>query len=354
MSKKKKDTGVVRICSVGGEALMEGIMMRSPQGFSQVVRNPEGNLVVETKKKPPLFKKNKFFALPLVRGPVALVDSMSIGMKALFRSAEISGLEEEVPEEEMSKFDKFLTRKLGDKLPQIIMTCSLVLALVLSIGLFFLLPNILASLIVKKEQSIILYNLIEGVVRILIFLAYMFLVSRTKDIKRVFMYHGAEHKTIHCYEHFDALTVENVRKYSKHHPRCGTAFMFVIMVISILVYSLLPRFDFFLYNLLLRILTLPIIAGLGYEFNRFAGKYENAFTRVLRAPGMAMQRLTTYEPDDSMIQVAIIALNKALNLADPSVPEEENYILGPDGETLPEDSSEMEEVTLSQEVPVQD
>jgi uncharacterized protein YqhQ len=338
---KENNTPAVRICSVGGEALMEGIMMRAPGGFSQVIRNPEGNLDVEIKMQKPLSKKNKFFGIPVIRGFVALVDSLSTGMKCLFRSAETSGLEEEIPEEEMSKFDKFLTKKLGDKLPQVIMTFSLLLAVALSVGLFFLLPNVLASLIIKKEQSIVLYNLIEGVVRILIFLSYMFLVSRMKDIKRVFMYHGAEHKTIHCFEHMDELTIENVRKYSKHHPRCGTAFMFVVMVISILIYSLLPRFDFFLYNILLRIITLPLIAGIGYEFNRFCGKYENTFTKILRAPGMALQRLTTFEPDDDMITVAIVALNKALALdtADGQSPSE-HYILDPDGNPLPEPVSE--------------
>lgn len=339
---KKKEAPAIRICSIGGEALMEGIMMRAPAGFSQVVRNPQGNLVVETKVQKPLSQKNKFLSFPVIRGFVALIDSLSIGMKCLFRSAEISGLEEEIPEEEMSRFDRFLTRKLGDKLPQIIMTFSLILAVALSVGLFFLLPNVLASLLVTKTQSILLYNLIEGLVRILLFLSYMFLVSRMKDIKRVFMYHGAEHKTIHCFEHMEDLTVENVRKYSKHHPRCGTAFMFVIMILSILIYSLLPRFDFFLYNLLLRIVTLPLIAGIGYEFNRFCGKHENAVTKILRAPGMALQRLTTYEPEDGMITVAIIALNKALELDADRAQVQEQYILDPDGKPLPETSEEME------------
>lgn len=337
--KNKEHSPAVRICSVGGEALMEGIMMKSPVGFAQVVRNPKGNLVVETKVQKPLSKKNKFLGLPLVRGVAGIVDSLSTGMKCLFRSAEISGLEEEVPEEEMSKFDKFLVNKLGDKLPQIIMTFSLVIAVVFSVGLFFLLPNVIAGLVINKEQSTIMYNLIEGLVRICIFLGYMILVSLMKDIKRVFMYHGAEHKTIHCFEHMEELTVENVRKYSKHHPRCGTAFMFVIMIISILLYSLLPRFDFFLFNLLLRLAVLPVIIGIGYEFNRLCGKYENWLTRILRAPGMAMQRFTTYEPDDSMITVAIVALKLSLELSDADGDKSKSYILGPDGEPLPEEEN---------------
>lgn len=350
-NKKTKEDGAVRVCSVGGEALMEGIMMKSPVGYAQVVRNPQGNLSVETKVQPPLSQKNKFLKLPIVRGMAGIVDSLSTGMKCLFRSAEISGLEEEIPEEEMSKFDKFLTKKLGDKLPQVIMTLSLIIAVAFSVGLFFLLPNLVASLVISREQSNLLYNLIEGAVRIAIFLGYMLLVSRMKDIRRVFMYHGAEHKTIHCYEHMEELTVENVRKYSKHHPRCGTAFMFVIMIISILLYSLLPRFDFFLFNLLLRLAVLPIIVGIGYEFNRLCGKYENTLTKILRAPGMAMQRFTTYEPEDGMITAAIVALKLSMELSLDAEVKEESYILGPDGNPLPqEESSEVEEDVVVKEI----
>lgn len=340
---KNKDKCCTRICSVGGEALMEGIMMRSPAGYSQVIRTPRNTISVEVKKQKPLSKRSKILSLPIIRGCVGLIDSLSTGMKCLFRSAEISGLEEEIPEEEKGKVDKFLEKKLGDKLPNVIMTVSLILALALSITLFFLLPNFVASLIIPASKGKILYNLIEGVIRILIFIGYMFLVSRTKDIKRVFMYHGAEHKTIFCYEHYDELTVENVRKYSKHHPRCGTAFLFVIMIISILVYSLLPRFDFIVWNLLIRLGCLPIIAGVGYEFNKFCGAHENWFTKILRAPGLAMQRLTTVEPDDDMLQVAIIALKLALDI--PEDAEEgyvEKYELDHNGNPLPEENTENE------------
>ena len=344
MNKKdNKNSDAVRICSVGGEALMEGIMMKSPIGFAQVVKNPQGNFTVETKIQPPLSQKNKFLKLPIVRGMAGIVDSLSTGMKCLFKSAEISGLEEPVPEEEMSKFDKFLMKKLGDKLPEVIMSISLVIAVAFSVGLFFLLPNLIAGLVITREQSNLLYNLIEGAVRIFLFFGYMILVSRMKDIQRVFMYHGAEHKTIHCYEHMEELTVENVRKYSKHHPRCGTAFMFVIMIISILLYSLLPRFDFFLYNLLLRLAVLPLIVGIGYEFNRLCGKYENWFTKILRAPGMAMQRFTTFEPEDDMIKAAILALNLSMELSPDAVGKEEHYIVDMDGNPVSEETSETEE-----------
>ena len=329
---------------------MEGIMMRSPEGYSQVVRNPRGNLSVEIKKQKPLSKRNKFLSLPVIRGCVGLIDSLTIGMTSLFRSAEISGLEQPIPEDEKSKFDKWLERHLGDKLNKVIMTLSLILSLALSVALFFLLPNFIASLIIPAGKGKILYNLIEGVIRISIFIGYMFLVSRLRDIRRVFMYHGAEHKTIFCYEHYDELTVENARKYSKHHPRCGTAFLFVIMIISILIYSLLPRFDFIGWNLLLRIGCLPIIAGIGYEFNRFCGAHENVVTKILRAPGLAMQRLTTVEPSDEMLQVAIVALKLALEI--PSDMEEghhEAYELDKDGNPLPDETEEVNDTETVEE-----
>lgn len=346
-NKKKKEDGAVRVCSVGGEALMEGIMMKSPVGYAQVVYNTKGNMTVETKIQPPLSQKNSFLKLPFVRGVAGIVDSLKTGMKCLFRSAEISGLEEEIPEEEMSKFDKFLTKKMGDKLPEIIMTVSLIIAVAFSIGLFFILPGIISDLFdTWLGLGKFAKTAIEGVVRIAIFFSYMLIVSRMKEIKRVFMYHGAEHKTIHCYEHMEELTIENVRKYSKHHPRCGTAFMFVIMIISILVFFLVPDFSFLgnkflviLARILSRLILLPVIVGVGYEFNRLCGKYENWFTKILRAPGMAMQRFTTYEPDDKMITAAIVALKLSMELSADSEVKEQSYILDPDGNPLPEEEN---------------
>lgn len=321
MAKNKKDvikSEGTKICSVGGQALMEGIMMLGPHGMAQVVRNPQGELVIKQSEITPLVKKNKFFGLPLVRGGVTLVDSMRRGMKALFDSAEIAATEED-PDYKPSKFDSWVERKLGDKAMGVLMTISMVIAVVFSVGLFFLLPNLISSVCIPKSAPKIIYNLCEGIVRMAIFMGYMIIIARMKDIRRVYMYHGAEHKTIHCFEHNDELTVENVRKYTKHHPRCGTAFLFVVMIISILIYSIIPRFPNIFLNIGLRILLLPVIAGIGYEFNRFAGKHNNAVTKVLRAPGMAMQRFTTKEPDDGMIEVAIVALKEALKFE-----EEEN------------------------------
>ena len=307
---KIKMTEGKKICSVGGQALMEGIMMLGPHGMAQVVRDPQGELNIKTESITPLVRKNKFFGLPLIRGCVALVDSMRRGMKALFDSAEIA-ISEDDPNYEPSKFDKWVEDKLGDKAMGVLITISTVIAVCFSVGLFFVLPTFISSFIPKTVPKV-LFNLCEGVVRLAIFMGYMIIIAKMKDIRRVYMYHGAEHKTIHCFEHEDELTIENVRKYSKHHPRCGTAFLFVVMIISILIYSLLPRFDSIWLRVGCRLLLLPVIAGVSYEFNRFAGKHVNWFTKILRAPGMAMQRFTTIEPDDDMIEVAIVALTKAL------------------------------------------
>lgn len=315
-NKKKKEKKIidneVRICMVGGQALMEGIMMRGEYGFAQVIRNAEGELVTEYEKIPPVQEKHKILAFPFIRGTYRLIDSLKIGMKSLFRSAEIAGLEDD--SESKSKFDIWLEKKLGDKAPEFFMTFALIISLALTIFLFFLLPNLIAGLLINKEKSQILYNLIEGIVRMMIFLGYLLSVSKMKEIRRVFMYHGAEHKTIHCYEHDEPLTVENIRKYSTLHPRCGTAFLFIVMIISILIYSLVPRHDFFLVNVLVRIVMLPVVTGIAYEFNRFAGRNNKLITRILRAPGMAMQYFTTKEPDEDMIEIAIVALNKALEI----------------------------------------
>jgi uncharacterized protein YqhQ len=345
MAKKDKNNSCQkqRICSIGCEALLEGIMMRAPEGYAQVVRTPTGELDIKKKKQPAMGADNWFLKLPMVRGSIRMLDSLIVGTKALFNSAEISATEDD-PAYTPTKFDLFIEKHLGEKAMAFFMGISLVLAVLLSVTLFFLLPNLISEFI---DHFItlpkIIYSLVEGVVRIAIFLAYMYAVSHMKDIKRLFMYHGAEHKTIHCYENFDELTVENVRKHSKHHPRCGTAFLFVVMIISILIHALLPKFDFFLWNLLLRLATLPIIAGIAYEFNRFAGRHENGFVKILRAPGMAMQRFTTKEPTDDMIEVAIIALKEALSLGEMPDYSAKDPVCSCESETATEDTSDSEE-----------
>ena len=319
-----------KICYVGGQALMEGIMMRSKNGYSQVVRNSKGQMMMSRVPIEPAATKNRILNWPIIRGSFRLIDSLTIGMKTLSSSAEIALDELETEEEkqkreekERKKAERKKSKGKEDKKDKKkdggfgwALVLSLILSLAISVTLFMLLPNFIAGLVIPKTAPRIFYNLVEAAVRIAIFLLYMFAISRMKDIRRVFMCHGAEHKTIHCFEHDDELTVENVRKYSKHHPRCGTAFMFVIVIVSILIYSVLPRFDFILWNILLRIALLPLIAGIAYEFNRFAGRSESGIAKVLRAPGMAMQRFTTFEPDDSMIECAILALKEALKLDD--------------------------------------
>ena len=295
---------------------MEGIMMRCPSGYAQVVRAPDGKLQIETKRQPQFGAGNKFLEFPMVRGTVRLADSLIVGTKALFNSAEISASEDD-PNYKPSKFDLWVEKKLGNKAMGVIMTLSLILALVIAIGLFFILPRLAVEGLEKipgVNLPWLVSNIIEGVIRMLIFIGYLALISNMKDIRRVFMYHGAEHKTIFCYEKYEELTVENVRKQSKHHPRCGTAFLFVVMIISILIHSLIPNTGNTFLNILVRILSLPIIAGIAYEFNRYAGKHENRLVKVLRAPGLLMQRFTTKEPDDDMIEVAIVALQEALKL----------------------------------------
>ena len=338
---KKKNTEGKRICSVGGQALMEGIMMLGPNGMAQAIRNPKGDIVVKTEKIELLTRKYTILGWPIIRGGVSLISSMIRGMQALFYSADIA----------MEEDDRGNSSKPSEKAFGALMGFSLLIALAFSVGLFFLLPNFLSSLIIPEDAPKIIYNLFEGLVRIVLFFGYMILVALMKDIKRVYMYHGAEHKTIHCFEHEDELTVENVRKHSKHHPRCGTAFLFVVMVISIIVYSFLPRFDNVFLNMGLRLLMLPIVAGVAYEFNRIAGLHNNIITRILRAPGMAMQRFTTKEPDDDMIEVAIIALKKALEFEEGKAipccetikahPEEDECIETPE----PENTTEHDDIT---------
>ena len=312
------------VCSCGGQALMEGILMIGPKGECQVVRDPDGKLVISEQAADPLTKKNKFFGLPFVRGVVGVIDSLRRGMKALFDSAEIAMTEEEKAEEEekKSKFERWLDEKLGDKGMGAFMGISVVLAVGLSVLLFMVLPLWLSGLILPASTPDIVKNLVEGLIRLVIFFAYMAGIAAMKDIRRVYMYHGAEHKTITCYEKGWELTVENVSKCTRFHPRCGTAFLFVVVAISILVTSIVPRFGAaliankflrFLANFGVRLVLLPFIMGISYEFNRFCSRHENLFTRILRAPGLFMQRFTTKEPDESMMQVAIVALGKALS-----------------------------------------
>ena len=315
--------------TIGGQALIEGIMMRGPEKDAIVIRGKEGMTLEVNPRK--IRKPGSFGTWPFIRGAVNFFDSQVVGVKALMRSADLAP-EEYTEDEQPSKLDLWLEKKLGnERFQQFVIGFAVFLGMAMSIGLFFLLPMVIGSLFDKIITSTVGINLVEGLIRIIIFMAYMILVSRMGEMKRVFAYHGAEHKTIRCYEAGLPLTVENVRAQTRLHPRCGTSFLLVVMVISILVFSvassallsiapaLAAMRGSFLYRLLMilfKLLLLPVIVGITYEINRWAGRHDNAFTRILTAPGMWMQNFTTNEPDDSMIEVGIAAVQAVL-------PEEE-------------------------------
>ncbi len=303
---------------IGGQALIEGIMMLGPDKKSIVIRRPDGELEVKTEPRKLLKDRFPMAGWPLIRGVVNFLSSNVTGVKALMYSAEFYPEEgEDEKDEEPSKFEKWLDEKLGsEKLTTLVVTLSVVLGLCMSIGLFFFLPTLLGGFVsTLAPGNMLVRNLSESLLKIVIFIAYLALCSKTKDIHRVFQYHGAEHKTIFCYEAGLPLTVDNVRPQPRHHPRCGTSFLFVVIIVSILsstvVFSIWP-----VYNTLLRflahLLMLPLIVAVSYEFNRWVGGHDNALSRFLSAPGLWMQNFTTFEPDDSMMEVGIRALTEVL------------------------------------------
>ena len=302
----------------GGQALIEGIMMQGPTKRCIAVRTPEGEIDRKVETIP---DKKKIWKLPLIRGVVNFGGSMLYGIKALMYSAEVSG-DESFAEEEPGKLDLWLEKHFSDeKVMSIIVTLSMILGVAMSVGLFILLPTAVTGLIglVWKTMPLWFRSVVEGILKVAIFMAYLALCSRMKEMRRVFAYHGAEHKTIFCYENGEELTVENVRKQPRHHPRCGTSFLFVVIIFSIFL-SIVIFTPLEIENTLLRmalhLLMLPIIVAVTYEFNRYVGRHGNLLCRILRAPGLWMQNFTTFEPDDSMIEVAIAALKEVL-------PEEE-------------------------------
>ena len=318
MSKEKDN--LIRKTSVGGQALIEGIMMQGPKGAAISVRVPDGSIETEMREPKHIRDKIKPLGWPVIRGCVNFVESMIFGYQCLMFSAEKSGLEDiETPEEEMSKLDKWLNDHLSKGVMSALTGIASVLGILLAFVLFFYLPTVTTNFFNKLADGALMnYRaLIEGVMRMIIFVVYIAAVSLMKDIKRTFMYHGAEHKTIFCYEKGMELTVENVRKQSRFHPRCGTSFMFVMIIISVIVSSVISVAFPGLRNntavwMAIKILILPLIMGLGYEFIKYAGRHENVFVKILSAPGLWMQRLTTKEPDDSMIEVALEAFKAVI------------------------------------------
>lgn len=290
----------MRPSGIGGQAVLEGIMMKNEDMYSVAVRKPDNEIEVCVQEYKGIIKDKKILSLPFIRGVFNFIDSMVLGVKTLTYSASFYEDEEELEAQgvvEESKWEKFA------------MGCTVAFSVVVSIGLFMILPYFVSELFQKYAHihSKFLITALEGVIRITLFILYIFLISRMKDIQRTFMYHGAEHKCINCIEHGYELNVENVRKSSRFHKRCGTSFLFIVMIISV-IFFLFIRVDSRLLKVVIRLLLVPVIAGVSYEFIRLAGRSESKWVSWLSAPGLCMQRMTTKEPDDSMIEVAIRAV----------------------------------------------
>ena len=303
---------MAKVCSIGGQAVMEGVMMKSPTGVAMAVRRADGTIATSYDNWTTRAKKGTFLGLPIIRGVVTFIESLSTGMTTHTESAKLAG---EDIDEEPTRFEKWLSEKLGKSVESVVVGIAVLLAVVLSVGLFFLLPLGISSLIFGGLADVagVWKSLTEGLIRLIIFIGYIMLCASIKDVKRTFMYHGAEHKTIACYEAEEELTPDNAMKHSRLHPRCGTNYLFLVMAVSILFFAAIGWNASFALRLVMRIAFLPIVAGLSYEVLRFAAKYDNAFTRIIRAPGMALQRITTKEPTEDMLEVAITAFNLALD-----------------------------------------
>lgn len=334
MSKEKTKAPAIRRCSVGGQAVMEGVMMKSDVGIAMAVRKPDGSIVKSYEKYKSKAQKGTFWGLPVVRGVVAFVESLKTGMGMTTKSAEMLG---ESFQEEPSKFEKWLADKLHIDIMSAVMGVAVVLGVALAVGLFMFLPQLIASLIFGRasgaeDTNYVWRSLLEGGLRLAIYIGYLFLVSAIKDIRRLFMYHGAEHKTIACYEAgVEELTPENAQKYTRLHPRCGTNYLFLVMAISIITLTVVDivmhsigfppegmgKAATFLIRFGVRILFLPIIAGLSYEVLRGAAKSDNWLTKIIRAPGMALQLITTREPELDMLEVAIYSFYLAMGEKNP-------------------------------------
>ncbi len=314
----KNKSNAKKKTTIGGQALIEGVMMRGVSMTAMATRLPSGEIDIESWPTQSEKKGNWYRKTPFIRGIFSLIDSLRMGYKCLMKSAEKAGFEEEEP----SKFEKKLQEKLGDKFMAVITGFAGVLAVIIAVGLFMLLPVYLVKLIEYLAGDLGGWKTaIEGVIKIAIFVAYLASISLSKDIHRVFQYHGGEHKSIACYEAGEELTVENARKYSRFHPRCGTSFLIIVLIISILVFSILPWGNGLL-RVVYKLLLLPFVIGIAYEIIKLAGRYsENIIMRIISAPGIWLQRLTTREPDDGQLEVALASLKAVL----PREDEDDNW-----------------------------
>lgn len=297
-------------------------MMRGPKKIATSVRKPDGEIITEIKELGKV-RTGWIVKTPIIRGCVNFFDSMITGVKALMFSAKFFDVEEDgtPKEQEPSKFEAWLEEKLdSERAMNVVIYISVVLSLLISVGLFILLPGFIGEAVRIVVDNNYIVTLAEGIIRIAIFIVYLALVSQMKDIKRVFMYHGAEHKSIHCYEHGEELTVENVKRHTRLHPRCGTSFLLIVMVVSIIFFSFL-RWDSVLVRSITRIALLPVVAGVSYEIIKFAGKYDNIITKIISYPGLCLQKITTNEPDDSQLEVAIASMKAVLT----ENPEEDKW-----------------------------
>ncbi len=291
-----------KMTSIGGQAVIEGVMMRGPHKIATAVRKPDGEIIIDEKENKSLGKIAK---VPIIRGVIAFISSMVIGVKSLMFSAKFYDVEDENKKEKK--------KETKESMSDWMIYGSVILAICMSVGLFIVLPNVISNIFVpNKEANPVIYNLVESIVKIAIFLGYLFAVSLMKDIQRTFEYHGAEHKTIFCYENGEELIPENVKKYSRFHPRCGTSFLLFVVIISIIVFSLVGVYENPFINLGLRLLLLPLVAGISYEIIKFAGRSTSKYITWLNAPGKWLQRLTTREPDEKQIEVAIAALKAVI------------------------------------------
>lgn len=319
MNEKKKT-------SIGGQAIIEGVMMRGPKKTAMSVRKSDGEIITEINDNAAV-TNNKILKLPIIRGCVNFFASLVTGMKALMFSADQVDFEEE--EETESKFDKWLEDKFGDKIKDVVIYVAIAISVVMSVALFIMLPTLLTrglewilgmTPLAFAASTKTFTSITEGVVKMAIFIGYLALVSQMKDIKRVFEYHGAEHKTIACYENGEELTVENVKKHERFHPRCGTSFLLFVMIVSIILFAMLPKTGVVL-RMVMRLLLLPVVAGISYEIIKWAGRSENKCVACLSKPGLWLQRLTTREPDESQIEVAI----KSMKAVIPENSEEDKW-----------------------------
>lgn len=307
---KNKEKKAPKYANVGGQAVLEGVMMKSGERVSVSVRREDGTIKTKNSEFVSVRKKCAFFRLPIIRGVVNFVEMMILSFKTLDSSASLLGIDETE-----TKFEKWLKKKFGKSILDVLIPISAVLGVALALLIFMYLPALATSGIEKfaGRDLGVFKGIIEGIMKIAIFIAYISLVSLMPDIRRTFEYHGAEHKSIFCYESGEELTVENVKKQSRFHPRCGTSFLFVMLALSILIYSLpFITWDNVFLRLITKLLMLPLIVGVGFEFIRFAGRHNNIIVRILSAPGLWMQRITTREPSDDEIECAIAALKCAL------------------------------------------